>query len=322
MEVKIKPAMEKFAGKMFGIVGHSISCVYTLLLLTQWVHAATLNVDLMMSDSSPLYRQFANSFNGAVAESRSDVSVFESQGIRGNNVDLIVAVGMKAAELALAQDEIPVLVSMVPEAGYRELMEQAPQPRTNSAVSVIFLDQPWGRKLDFLRAAIPERRRIGMLFSSDSHIDIEKIRRNIIAHGGTLIAKPVLSPDSLPSLLESVLSDSDALLAIPDSGVYSNNNIRNILLTSYRHGVPLIGISKAYVNAGALCAIFSTPEQLAVQTADAVVSFSRGRHVPAAQYPSAFAIEINLQVARSLGIEIADQDAIRKKLQGSGERER
>ena len=42
--------------------------------------------------------------------------------------------------------------------------------------------------------------------------------------------------------------------------------MRNILLTSYRRGVPLVGLSQAYVNAGALAAIFSTTEQLAEQT--------------------------------------------------------
>ena len=60
------------------------------------------------------------------------------------------------------------------------------------------------------------------------------------------------SADELYPKLESILASSDVLMAVPDSMIYSSSNIRNILLTSYRRGVPLVGVSQAYVNAGAL----------------------------------------------------------------------
>jgi len=78
-----------------------------------------------------------------------------------------------------------------------------------------------------------------------------------------LIARHLRSKDTLFSDLDELLIDSDVLLAVPDSEIYNSNSIRNILLSSYRRGIPLVGFSQAYVKAGALCAIFSTPEQLA-----------------------------------------------------------
>jgi len=283
-------------------------------LLTTAGQEKTLNVSLVMSDSSPPYRQFANSFNSALTASKAEVNIVESPVISATHADLIVAVGMKAAELAAAQFDTPVLVAMVPEAGYRELLAHAPPQKSPVIISAIFLNQPWNRWLDFLHAALPERRKIGLLYSSDKHIDIEGLRKNIAARGGSLIAQPVRSADELFAGLESVLANSDVLLAIPDSTIYSSNNIRNILLTSYRHGVPLIGISQSYINAGAVCAIFSTPEQLAEQTSTMVISFARTGQLPEPQYPAAFTIAVNQQVARSLGIAVPSQETIRGQM--------
>jgi ABC-type uncharacterized transport system substrate-binding protein len=116
-----------------------------------------------------------------------------------------------------------------------------------------------------------------------------------------------------------MLNSSDVLLAVPDSEIYSSSNVRNILLTSYRHKVPLIGISQAYVNAGALGAIFSTPEQLAEQAGNIISSFFRERKLPGPQYPASFGIALNLQVARSLGIELDSPEAIRGRMAEAGE---
>lgn len=291
-----------------------ILSAFAAVLLTAAVQAGTLKINLVMSDSSPPYRQFADSFRSALAASKADANLVESALIIGSGADLIVAVGMKAAELAAAQIDTPVLVAMVPEAGYRELLAQMPPQATHRMISAIYLDQTWDRRLDFLRAALPELRRIGVLYSPDTSIDIESLRKDMARRGSSLVAEPVASADKLFPALERVLIGSDVLLAIPDSAIYSSGNIRNILLTSYRHNVPLIGLSKAYVNAGALCAIFSTPEQLGVQAGEMVFSFLRNRRWPTPQYPVDFSIEVNQQVARSLQIELSSGEEIRGRM--------
>jgi ABC-type uncharacterized transport system substrate-binding protein len=287
----------------------------TAVLLTSMVQAGTLNVSLILSDSSPPYRQFADSFNLALAANKADVNIVESLAIDGTGGDLIVAVGMKAAELATAQTETPVLVAMVPEAGYKKLLATISPENRPPEISVIYLNQPWSRQLDFLRAALPERRKIGLLYSPDTGIDIERLRRDIAERGGSMIALSVRSEDELFEKLASVLARSDVLLAIPGSTIFSSNNIRNIMLTSYRHGDPLIGLSQAYVTAGALGAIFSTPSQLAEQASAAVNSYARTGQLPAPQYPAAFTIAVNQQVARSLEINVPSPEAIRKRME-------
>lgn len=304
-----------------------LAAVMGAMVLMSGVQAQTLNVSLLLSDGSSPYRQFADSFNIALAASKADVHIIEVPlnspvdarrlfALPGaKNADLIVAVGTKAAELSVVQIDTPVLVVMVPETGHQKLLMKKSLP----PISAIYLNQPWDRQFDFLRAALPERRKIGLLYSPDTRIDVESLRKKVAARGGSLTARPVQSADSLFSALESVLADSTVLLAIPDSAIYSSSNFRNILLTSYRHDVPLVGFSKAYVNAGAVCAIFSTPEQLAEQAGETVVVFARNRQLPAPQYSAAFTIEVNRQVARSLELKLPTQDEIRAQMnRGAG----
>ena len=284
------------------------------MLLATAAQAGTLNVRLVLSDSSPPYRQFATSFIQALAVTKADVVVTESQDVSGANIDLIVTVGMKAAELARTQVSAPVLAAMVAKRSYDDMLAQSSPAKSAQAISAIYLDQPWDRQLDFWQATLPKRHRIGLLYSPNTRIDIARLRQDIAKRGGTLAAQAVRSSESLFSSLADVLNGSDVLIATPDSAIYSNSNIRNILLTSYRRGIPLIGLSQPYVNAGALCAIFSTPEQLAVQASATVSLFARTRRLPDAQYPTAFTIASNQQVGRSLGIVVPSQDAIRSQM--------
>jgi ABC-type uncharacterized transport system substrate-binding protein len=157
---------------------------------------------------------------------------------------------------------------------------------------------------------LPERRRIGLLHSPDTLIDVSDLSMQIAKRGGSLVAQQVPSAEKLFPSLESVFESSDLLLAVPDAAIYNSNSIRNILLASYRKGIPLVGLSQSYVNAGALCAIFSATDQTADQAADAVMSFVRNRRLPEPQYPAEFTIAVNQQVARSMGIELPAQETI------------
>lgn len=290
-----------------------------IMLLATMAQAETLNVRLVLSDSTPPYQQFSSALNQAFAASKADVIVVESraginQSGEGAHADLVVAAGMKAMEFAIARFDAPVLGVMIPRMGYEILLEGHPSRPWPKATSAIYLDQPWSRQLNFIQAALPEHKTVGLLYSPDTRITLPRLPR-----GMSLNAQSTRHAENLFAILESVLNSSDVLLVIPDSEIYSSSNVRNILLTSYRHQVPLIGISQAYVNAGALGAIFSLPEQLAGQTVEMIVFFARSRRLPDPQYPVLFSIALNQQVARSLGIALDSPEAIRERMDKAGE---
>jgi putative ABC transport system substrate-binding protein len=282
---------------------------FATLLQSAAVQAEAFHVHLVLSDSSEPYQHFATTFKNALVASKADAIVTDSQLVEGHS-DLIIAVGMKAAESASTQTSTPVLAAMVPVAAFENMLAKRSAHNSESSISAIFLDQPWGRQFDFLRVALPKKPRVGFLYSAENNIDISRLRQLIAKRGGKLVARQVPLDESIYPSLESVLEDSDVLLAIPDSTIYNTNNIRNILLTSYRHRIPLIGLSQPYVNAGALAAIFSTPELLARQAVSSTILYMQTRKLPGPQYPADFTVAVNMQVARSLGIEIPAPETI------------
>ena len=283
-------------------------------------HAERLSINLVVSEKGTPYQKFAKEFKKALVAVDADVYIVESHDVNEGNKGLIVAVGMRSAKLAVLQHDTPVLFTMIPAFGYRDLMDGLATDgnRFDQITSAIYLDQPMSRQIDFIKAILPNRSRVGVLYSSEEDAGLKGMRKVTAERGLSLVTRRVGEAGLFPEL-EKVLSTSDLLLAIPDGEIYNSSNIRNILLTSYRRSVPLIGISRPYVRAGALSAVFSTPEQLANQAAETVISFSRSKQLPAPQYPAEFNIEVNREVGRSLGIILPSKAVIRTRLGASGE---
>jgi ABC-type uncharacterized transport system substrate-binding protein len=114
-----------------------------------------------------------------------------------------------------------------------------------------------------------------------------------------------------------VLRGSDAFIAIPDPLLSRPSSARTILLTSYRFQKPVIAFSRAYVEAGALAAVFSTPESVAADVASWLDAGSgKTLKLPGLRGPASFEIAVNRQVARALGIRVPDDDELRRLTAG------
>jgi putative ABC transport system substrate-binding protein len=283
------------------------------LFLSSLAYAAEFRMSLLLSNNSASYQSFSNTLKKNLPAS-VQTSVVDALTVNHIVADLIVAVGIKATETAMLQSTTPVLAVMIPQSGYDALLSNLPAQKGPPNISAIYLNQPWDRQMNFLFAVLPEYRRVGVLYSATLQKDIPRLREEVIAHGGSLMAQAVYSDATLFSELEKVLRASDVLLAVPDSAIYSSSNVRNILLSTYKLNVPLIGLSQGYVNAGAVAALFSTPEQLAEQSAITVLAYAQTARWPLPQYPDAFTIAVNSQVAHSLGIELNSDEEIRARM--------
>ncbi|MEI7456610.1 MAG: ABC transporter substrate binding protein [Nitrosomonadales bacterium] len=229
--------------------------------------------------------------------------------------DLVVTLGVRATELLSGKTTLPVLAAMIPSA--TALPAKQLRSRTLTAA---FLDQPPARQAAFVRAVLPERTRVGVLYFTDNRFDLAGFRAELSRQGGVLVKQNLRSDATLFEDLEAVLGESDVLLAVPDNAVYNGNTIRNILLSSYRRSIPLVGFSPSYVKAGALCALYSTPEQLAAQASAMIISFSVMGKLPEPQYPLFYSIALNQEVARTLGLTLTSVEMIRlqvEKMSGS-----
>lgn len=270
--------------------------------------ADALRVLVVQSDNKPLYHTFAKVLADSLPAT-VDLSLrVLSEDFDAQRADLVVTVGVAAADWVADRTSRPMIAAMIPADSYAGLLEKRGSAKKTSA---IYLDQPWARQVKFVRAALPERRRVGVLYAAETRVSVQALRAEFARSERTLIARPLHDPNSLFADLEEVLAASDVLLAVPDAGVYNGSSIRNILLSSYRRGIPLVGFSQAYVRAGALCAIFSTPEQLAAQTGAAIISFAGSGDLPEARYPALYTIDVNQEVARTLGISVSSANLLR-----------
>ncbi|MBI3221938.1 MAG: hypothetical protein HYZ46_02410 [Nitrosomonadales bacterium] len=288
-----------------------------LLCLAELSWAAeALRVSVVLSDSNAPYQTFAKSFQQNLPAGIHVHVLERPEDFSGDaqDTDLVVTVGVKAAELVSANTRLPILAAMIPSSKYAELSEKHARP-----LSAIFIDQPWARQISLLQAALPGHHKVSVLHSSDTRTDITGLRKKLTERGYKPVFKALRSNATLYADLEEAMENSDVLFAIPDNAIYNSGNIRNILLSTYRRRIPLIGLSQAYVNAGALYAIFSTPEQLAAQSSKAAVAFAKSAKLSEPQYPELYTIAVNQEVARTLGLNISSAELLHMQVeQASG----
>lgn len=100
-----------------------------------------------------------------------------------------------------------------------------------------------------------------------------------------------------------------------DKQLYNSQSIKSLLLGSYAKNRALLGPTAAFVKAGSLASSYSDQEDW-LDTLDELLG-QAPRHWPLSLYPGHFKVLGNRQVARSLGIDLAsDADLGRRLAEG------
>ena len=102
------------------------------------------------------------------------------------------------------------------------------------------------------------------------------------------------------------MADVDVLLALPDTTVFNRDNARQLLMTAYRQGKPIIGPDDHWVRAGSLASAYISKQSLALSLSDALATFERTGALPA-RIKASSTISVNSHVAHAFGIEIPEQ---------------
>ncbi|WP_345533977.1 ABC transporter substrate-binding protein [Viridibacterium curvum] len=245
-----------------------------------------------------------------------EVSVIDSDLLAtrgGFDPQLVLAVGGKAVDTVLGREiRTPVLLTLIPRSSYDKLPAAR---RDDRRISAVFVDQPPNRYLDLVKAALPNIDRIGLLAGRDSREHVARL--SAVARERKLrpMTEPINSDADIYPALQRMFSEGGALLATPDTSVFNSQTIPNIILSTYRFRVPVVGFSPAYVRSGALVAIYSTPAQLATQSSEIARSILNGGQVPPVQYPRIYSIGINNVAARSLGFDLDPEAVIHERME-------
>lgn len=282
--------------------------------------AQAWEIALLLSDNKGAPQQFVDALQVALKPGMH--RVVHAGAVREDmrpglvaGADLIVAAGRQAVETALREFDRPVLAVLI---GLRDV-ERLRAAYPDRPLGAVVLDQPAVRHLRLVRAILPQEARVGVLLGPDSRLfEADVMRAGEVARVEIDIAE-IADGKELVGALQSLLDKAGALLPLPDSLVSSPAAARTILLTSYRYRRPIFAFSSAYVTAGALAAVFSTPEHIAYDVADLLGSdlLRTGRVEQVAsgfRYPERFDVAVNRTVARALGISVPDDQALRDRV--------
>ncbi|MBL3526813.1 MAG: hypothetical protein JMN27_05570 [gamma proteobacterium endosymbiont of Lamellibrachia anaximandri] len=231
----------------------------------------------------------------------------------GHN-DLIITLGTKAAKFTrnhgVSKKTIHAMIPMLPNRN----------PNISDGIfqetDTIYLNQPLERSLRLAKLSTGGGKRIGILVHKNNAPSESILRRSENNLGVTITLAEVEDSKELGSKLGKLLGRSDALLALPDANIHNRKTISNILTSTYRKQVPVVGFSAAYVKAGAISAVHSTPDDIARHIVDLSTSHLSAKNdlIKGPKYPKYFSVSVNRKVARSLGIKLPSETRLRDQI--------
>ncbi len=181
--------------------------------------------------------------------------------------------------------------------------------------AILYMTQSYCRQIRFIRQLNRQWKTISVLNSREKPVESKQLKQCANEHDITVYIVSTTDEKNISEKIKHALHHSDVLLALPDSNIYNSRTVKNILLTSYRYRKPVIAFSKNFVNAGALAAIYSDTEKIALSASKLIEQhFYSATPLVSINYPDDFDIDINKQVFRALDIPIPDIDTIEMTL--------
>lgn len=285
---------------------------FAALLALAVLPAAALNVDIVIADNNPGTLNLARAAEHALQQihpaATTQVTTVDSVNKNAPRDTLLIAVGDDMLNWVISPENTysASLLFYVSSSGYAQLTGKM----TSTA---LFRDQPLLRQLQLARALLPDARSALVIHSQPLFANAEAAAQqhtDFVLH-----VYQVDTSQDWAKPLSRWVSENDVLIGIEDSDLYNRSTIRSVLLTTYRHGKVLIGPNRGFVGAGSLASTYTSPEQYLVQLQAMVQSWQDNRVLPPAQYPNLFQININRQVANSLGLKLPDDQVLLKTLQ-------
>jgi len=228
-------------------------------------------------------------------------------GIRKKNPQLIVTLGSAATEhTAKSIKDTPVLFCMVlnPQAsGFVRSMSASGNNLTGAS-----LDIPPQVQFEAIRALVPQARKIGVIYNpQETETVVQQARKTARDMGLELIAVPVPTPDKVPDALRALDKTVDALWSVADGTAFSSASMEFIFLHTLRNKLPFMGLSPAFVKAGALLALAVDYQEVGAQCgalANRILAGESPSALPVLT-PQKVVLHVNLKTAETLGLRIA-----------------
>jgi ABC-type uncharacterized transport system substrate-binding protein len=215
---------------------------------------------------------------------------------------IYITIGPSALRAQLAKRPDGVIISAYTSGEvFRAIVASAPKSQ-RSRITALYAEPAPADQFRLIALLYKRPVRIAALLGKNADVLANSLRSQARSEGADLKVD-LMAPDDL-NLALNRLGNAQVLLAMPDHNVYHTESIRNILLTTYRRNVGVIGFSSDMVNAGALASTYSDIEDINTQLAEMVAEVAGVGTLPQSQYPRYFKVRVNEGIARSLGVQV------------------
>ncbi|HEY9051001.1 MAG TPA: ABC transporter substrate binding protein [Gammaproteobacteria bacterium] len=294
-----------------------LSCFILLnTLFTAQASPEEPSVLLIADGNNALMQTFSAQLNESLKQHKIDL---RSINLEDNNIltpadlyphDLIITLGSSAADKILGKNiNKPVLSTLIPQQTFNAITSN--RKYNKEPWSALLIDQPIKRQLLLIKHLFGKQETIGTIlgpYSSSMEKELTEQSRKL---NQTLFIEKIQATDELIFSLNKLSGNSGVLLAIPDPVAFNKNTIRSILLSTYRHRIPVVGFSQSYVKAGAVASLHTDISQIAEQAANLTQQFFvTGKFSRSLYYPAEFSVSYNRMVANSLNQDLPDSEKL------------
>jgi len=226
--------------------------------------------------------------------------------IKNSRPDLIVTIGSKATELVSQSiKDIPIVFSAVLNPVVSGFVSTAKTPEGN--LTGASLDVPLGIQLEKFKLIVPHLRSVGVLYTSETELLIREARSISEDLGIKLVAISVQSEKEIPAVLERLRNEVDGIWAVADPLIFTPQSTQFILLFSLRNGLPLMGLTPSFVQAGALFTLAPDYKDVGRQAGEMALDIISGKDPKevSISVPRLIYLYLNLKTATQINLKVS-----------------
>jgi putative ABC transport system substrate-binding protein len=220
--------------------------------------------------------------------------------------DIVLAIGPNALRQISRITDIPVIYIMVlnPPSGISRC----------DNITGVSMNIPGEKQVNILMKALPDIKRIGVLYDPDKTGHLVKNAKKMADHAGVeLIARKTRNAKEIPSLLKQMRGKIDLFWMLPDITLITPETVEFLLIFSLENRIPILAFSEKYVGLGALMSIGIDAFDIGSQAGEMAEKILSGKDVKDIEPVCArrTVVSISLKIARKLGIKI-DETIIKR----------
>jgi len=224
-----------------------------------------------------------------------------TQEINRQHPDLIVAIGSSSLSQVRGISDIPIIYLLVPD----------PESIIDSQANVtgISMNLTAGQQLDSLISAIPDARRIGLVYNPDITGGLVRDAADYAKrHNISIVARPVKTSREVPTQLAGLKGKIDCYWMLPDQTVITPGTLEYIFLFSLENRIPILTFADKYLKLGAVVSASFDAEDMGEQAGELAIGIlnntvSTGRPPIQARKVN---VRVNRLAAKKLGVDIRE----------------